>query len=125
MTRILIVEDDGPTVRLLSAAIVMSNPDCLIETVGNGDEAMALLSQKRFDVVITDIFHEGLSGLALLSRIKKDTEFQNIRVMVVSGNALGKMAQDAWKRGADCVFSKPFEIQKFQRNLQRFVGHLD
>jgi CheY-like chemotaxis protein len=123
LTRILIVEDDSQTVRLLSTVIVMSRPDCFIEVVDNGDEAIVLLSQKRFDLVITDIFHEGLSGLALLSRIKKDPEFQDIRVMVVSGHALGERARDAWKRGADCVFSKPFEIEKFQRNLHRFVGH--
>ena len=122
MTRILIVEDDPPTARLLGAAIVMSTPNCIIEAVGDGKVAMNLLSQKHFDVVITDIFHEGMSGLNILSRIKDAPELQSIRVMVVSGHALGEIAQEAWKRGADFVCAKPFEIRKFQRNLSRLVG---
>ncbi len=118
MISILIVDDDKSTAQLWKAAL--SSTDRAIQTIGNGNDAMGLLFETNYDLLITDIFHEGISGLEMIGLIKSNSEFRNMRILVVSGHAHGQLAEEAWNRGADGVLSKPVEIHDL-RELVRTI----
>jgi len=117
MTRILIIEDDALTQQIIEASIC--GPDQRIMAVSDGDEAMILLSQEHFDFVLTDIFHPGLSGLEIVSRIRRDPSLRDISIGVISGHALDEMATDAQRRGADFVLAKPFDPESLRDQFER------
>ena len=119
MIRILVVEDDELTRRFIETA--MGGPDRVIQTVGDGHAALKLLSQKGFDVLVTDIYHPGPSGLRLISRIRSNPKLKHLRIMVVSGHARGEKVQAAKECGADDVRAKPFDPQKFRKDFEQLM----
>jgi DNA-binding response OmpR family regulator len=63
--RILIVDDEPHVAQLIERYLSPEGYECAI--AGSGEEAMALLHQDRFDLVITDIMMPGMSGMDLLN----------------------------------------------------------
>jgi two-component system chemotaxis response regulator CheY len=117
LIRILIIEDDPYTQRLIEASICGS--DRRISVVGDGNDAMRLLSQEHFDFVLTDLFHPGLSGLEIIRRIRRDPSLQGISIGVISGHANGELAAEAHKCGADFVLAKPFDPKNIREKFER------
>ena len=65
--RILIVDDSPPIREVFSAALDIAGYEC--HAVTSGEEAVALLKVKRFDLMICDL-HNNPHGLVLLERVK-------------------------------------------------------
>ena len=61
MKRILVVDDDANLREILS--VVLSKKDRAVDTAGDGIEAVALLNQNRYDVILSDLNMPGLDGL--------------------------------------------------------------
>jgi diguanylate cyclase (GGDEF)-like protein len=64
-TKTVLVVDDGPVERL-AAKSMLEKLGFTVTMAGSGDEALALLKQQCFDMVICDILMPGMSGLTLL-----------------------------------------------------------
>jgi CheY-like chemotaxis protein/anti-sigma regulatory factor (Ser/Thr protein kinase) len=65
----VLVVDDEKAIRLMLLDYLENK--YFVQTADNGEEAMAVLSQERFDLVISDINMPGISGPKLLADIKK------------------------------------------------------
>lgn len=78
---ILVVDADLEIRRTIET--VFSREGCRVSSSGSGEEALKLLKQKSFDVVITDIRMPGISGLAWLERIR--TLDENVEIVVLTG----------------------------------------
>ncbi len=72
----------------------------------DAEEALRLLEQGFFDLVITDLRLPGLSGQALLSAIKKKDA--NLPVVVISAYGNAKNIVEVVKNGAEDYLAKPF-----------------
>ena len=66
--QILIVEDDEIQRRQLARAL--NSPDYNTAEVGSGEEALKLLANRRFDLVISDLKMPGISGLELIGMVR-------------------------------------------------------
>ncbi|MDH3301545.1 MAG: EAL domain-containing protein [Acidimicrobiia bacterium] len=107
---ILVVDDDASMVALIARVAERSGHRCA--TAGSGETAIELLSDRRFDLLITDINMDGLSGLELLeaaSGLDPD-----LAVMVVSGIADTGTAEAALSAGAFGYVVKPFDVTELQ-----------
>ncbi|HXG16144.1 MAG TPA: response regulator, partial [Calidithermus sp.] len=62
--RVLVVDDQAAIVRFLEVAL--SKEGCAMSSAGSAEEALRLLAQQPYDLVISDIKMPGLSGLDLL-----------------------------------------------------------
>ncbi len=104
-TSILIV-DDEEIVRL-SHARVLSNPYCLVETAGNGAEALRALERHHFDVVLLDLRMPEMGGLEVLKVIKE--RWPESEVVVITGYASIDTAKEAVRLGAYDYLAKPLD----------------
>ena len=68
-TRILFVDDEAPMIRVLKMGMRSMTPQWDMEFVGSGEEALALIEQRAFDVVVTDMRMPGMNGAQLLNHI--------------------------------------------------------
>ncbi len=68
MKRILVVDDDDNLRELL--AIVLSQDGRVVDTARDGIEALELLNQNRYDLIISDLRMPGLNGLALYEALR-------------------------------------------------------
>ena len=82
---ILIVDDEIDMLQLLKRSL---EPDleCRIETATSGKEALRILSQKYFDLVLADLKMPGMDGLELLETIKR--EFPDLTVVMMTALSL-------------------------------------
>jgi CheY-like chemotaxis protein len=102
--RILIVDDDPEVVEVLRRFFEKTPQDYAVQTVTNGEDAIAALTLEPPDLVLLDLNMPGVNGLEVLKHIDR-----SIPVMIVSGNVDATPA-DALKFGAFAYLPKPFDL---------------
>ena len=68
MKRILVVDDDDSLRELLATAL--SQDDRVVDTARDGLEALELLNQSRYDLILSDLRMPGLDGPALYEALR-------------------------------------------------------
>jgi DNA-binding NarL/FixJ family response regulator len=104
----LLMADDHSLVRSGLKQIFALMPD--IEVAGeasNGQEALALLAQAPFDLLLLDLNMPGLSGGDLITRVK--AEHPAVPILVLSMHNRPQVAALALKAGADGYLTKDCE----------------
>lgn len=115
MPDILIVDDENH-VRKLYAAF-LSREGYNINTAAGGEEALALLRQKKVDLVILDIELEDVSGLELLKQIR--TEHPEIFIVLNSAYAVYKSDFHTWL--ADGYIVKSTDIKPLKDKIESLL----
>ena len=109
-THILVV-DDEPDLRTLYE-LTLLREGFRVEAAGSVKEAWQHLTERRFDVVITDMrLPDGL-GLELLQRIKADQRSERCVVITAYGSA--ENAVESLKAGAFDYLTKPVDLKQFR-----------
>src|SRR5262249_58613382 len=67
--RVLLVDDNAHVLQFLTSAFKLHN--CLVAVASTADQALGLLADTDFDLVVSDIKMPGLSGLDLLRAMKE------------------------------------------------------
>jgi two-component system, OmpR family, response regulator VicR len=102
--RILIVEDDPVTAKILE--MVLQKAEFETSIAPSGFHAGVLLGEFSPDLVTLDLDIPGLSGLEVLRYIRKTDGLKHIKVLVISSMEQS-ILDEAAKEGADAVLSKP------------------
>ena len=103
--RILVVDDEE--IKRVSLVDDLAAADHDAIPAANGEEALALLKSKRFDVVLTDLRMSGIDGMGLLRRIMdSDGPYPVVILMTAYGSI--PIAVEAMKMGAFDFVTKPF-----------------
>jgi len=110
---ILIVDDEAPMRKLLSNNLKASG--YAVRLAANGAEALKLIEEHPFDLLLLDINMPGPNGLQVLEVVRRTEEFP---VLVLSGRARELDKVEALNRGADDYLCKPFGVVGRQ-NLAR------
>jgi two-component system, NtrC family, sensor kinase len=112
--RILIV-DDEEAVRNLFAASLRERYECA--TAPNAQDALRLLAEQQFALVISDVQMPGLSGVELLRRIVSD--FPDVAVIIVTGIDRTQRVIDTLRLGASDYLIKPCDLDVLQMSVER------
>ncbi len=81
------------------------------------NDALRLLQDRQFDVVVSDMAMPGLTGLDLLQRIKELSP--DCEVLLLTGEATVEVAVQAMKLGAYDFLSKPFSLGELETLIQK------
>ena len=117
--RVLIVDDDQSLCETMEATLRHVGYDAASRN--NGDDALLLLEQQDFDVVVTDLNMEGMNGLALCERIAANRP--DVPVVVVTAFGSMETAVAAIRAGAYDFISKPFEVEELKLTVQHAIQH--
>src|SRR4029453_2949455 len=117
--RILCV-DDGGNLRITPAAI-LENHGYIVDVAASGDEAISLLKNSGYDLVLTDLHMEGGDGLSVLAQIRRHSPL-TISV-VLTGFASVESAIAALQEGAYDYLVKPCDIDSMRHTIKRGVEH--
>lgn len=105
---VVLLVDDEPIVRRVLAAQLAASGLTVVEAA-NGREALAALSVRRFDLLITDLLMPEMDGHELLSRVQED--YPLLRRIVITGYTTMDNALEALKLGAIGFAPKPVDPQ--------------
>ncbi len=117
--RILVVDDDLPTQDLIVS--ILSENGWLIETAADGSQALLILVENSFDLIITDLMMPAVSGLDVLAEAKRRWPATEV-VLVTAHGSLGT-ALEALRHGAYDYVVKPFTAQELLLSTQRALDY--
>ncbi len=106
--RMLIAEDNPMNQRLITLIITKLgyNPDLAV----NGREALEMLSQKMYDLVLMDIQMPELDGIKATEMIRERYGAQPL-IMAMTANAMSQDIERCFAVGMDDYISKPLDIE--------------
>lgn len=105
--RILVVDDELINRELLSRHLERQGH--LVCQAPGGKEALALLREAPFDIVILDVMMPGMNGYQLLERIKSDEKLGDLYVIVISALEDTESIARCIQLGAEDYLSRNFE----------------
>ena len=106
--RILLVDDDLVFLQTLSRSLQRKGP--LVDTAENGAQAMQLIRQQDYDLVLLDLNLAGESGLEVLQMMKEEQD--DVRVVMLTAYASIATAVESVKKGADNYLCKPINTSE-------------
>jgi len=115
--KILIVDDDLILRTLLEENL--SSQGYEVETAASGEAAVAMLARHRYNLVITDLVMEKMSGLEVLRRAKEQDK--NIIVFVLTGYGELDSAVEALRAGAEDYLLKPYNAEELFMRIARVL----
>jgi response regulator RpfG family c-di-GMP phosphodiesterase len=116
--RILVVDDEPEIINVLSD-LLSEHYEC--SSAGSAEEALALLREESFNLVISDITMTGMSGLQMVPHVLKVTP-QTV-VVLVSGAQTIESAVEALRVGAFDYIMKPFDLRQVEAVVKRALEH--
>src|SRR6266850_28479 len=115
MTRLLIVDDE----RNIRGSLVtfFESLGHTVRAAESGTQAVAMLAETQFDLVLTDYRMAEMSGLELLREIKRRAP--ECLVILMTAYATVENAVEAMKSGAYDYVTKPFSLEQIQHTVDR------
>jgi two-component system response regulator AtoC len=111
MPRSILVVDDEPSIRkVLAAQLRRAGYD--VTAVADGSEAISLLAEHPFDLVITDLQMPEIDGMALLEHCR--ATLPALPVILITAHGTVDTAVEAIKLGAHDYITKPFDQHELQ-----------
>jgi len=110
LSQILLIDDEAHNREALT--LLLSQAGYEVKSAASGEEALKILQQTPFEIVITDLFLPGVSGIDILKRVKEDSPYTN--VILITGNASAETAVEAMKEGAFDYITKPLNFEKLK-----------
>ena len=118
--RILIV-DDEKTQRDILQKILSKEGYCTV-SAGSGQEAGEKLKDDEFDLILTDLKMQGMSGMELLERVLAVDPQQCVIIMTAHGTI--DSAVEATRKGAFNYLEKPLDREHLLFTLKRAFEHI-
>ncbi len=112
--RILVVDDEQITRENISH--ILSKEKYQVQTAQDGTEAMDILAEHTFDLVITDLKMERVDGMELMERVKQ--EKPGVEIILITGYATVDTAVNALRGGAAHYLSKPLNLDVLKRTVK-------
>jgi len=113
--RVLAVDDERASCKLL--AIMLGPPAFYCATAGNGAEALLTLQREQFDAVISDLHMPGISGMELLTQVRRC--YPHVAFLVTTGVDDVDVGVHAMRCGADDYLVKPHLESAVLASLER------
>lgn len=113
--RILIVDDEKLV--LMGLKYILEEENYLVDICYNGEEALRVIENNFYEVVIADIVMKGIDGIALLKRIKE--KYPLTEVIIITAYGSMKNALEAIREGAFDYIQKPFNADELKIRMQR------
>lgn len=117
--RLLLVDDDVNFRTELGKNLEQLG--CSVEGAGSGPEALTVLDEKPFDVVILDLWMPGLTGVETLAEIRKKP--LGVEVIMLTGEADVPSAIEGMRLGAFDFLIKSNDVQEVLDKVEAAFQH--
>jgi CheY-like chemotaxis protein len=115
---VLVVDDDPMFAKLLED--ILTSDGYRATSAANGVEALALLTNQAFDLVMIDIRMPELDGPGFYRELERRNPDQARRVMFMTGGAVGAETAELLATVRTPVLRKPLDVKEIRATVQRF-----
>jgi serine phosphatase RsbU (regulator of sigma subunit) len=121
MAKILVVDDEKHIRILLSE--LLKKYEYAVQTVGDGSEALSLLDEESFDLIVTDLHMAQKGGIDVLKQVKERNALTE--VLILTGYGTISSAVEAMRLGAFEYLTKPIDLKAFIVKVQKALERRD
>jgi excisionase family DNA binding protein len=114
--KVLIVDDDAEIVELI-VDILTRDSRFETKTASSGYEAGIATQRFRPDLILLDYMLPDVNGNVVCQTIRKNPEFENIKIIIVSGVVKQDEIDQLLKSGAQDFMKKPFSIEDITNKI--------
>ncbi len=119
MKHILAVDDSASNLQMVKNSLRSSYS---VTLVNNGERALSYLEKKRPDLILLDIMMPGLDGVETLTEIKKNKDWQDIPVVMVTAGSDPSAVDDCRVLGATDIITKPFMPRRLVNSIEKAMA---
>jgi len=112
---ILILDDETIVGERLKASLEKDGHH--IEIFTSSSAALESLTEKTFDIVVTDIRMDDISGIEILESVRKKS--LRTKVIMITGYATLEVARESLTKGAFDFIAKPFKIKEIRKAIEK------
>jgi two-component system KDP operon response regulator KdpE len=113
---ILVVDDEAPMRKLLFTNLRANG--YAVQVAADGSEALSLIDQHPFDLLLLDVNIPGPNGLQVLEAVRRDAE---IPILILSGRRRERDTVEALDLGADDYLAKPFGVAELLARVKALL----
>ncbi|MDZ4820981.1 MAG: sigma-54 dependent transcriptional regulator [Planctomycetota bacterium] len=118
-TRVLVVDDHRQARE--SVAEVLRQAGHHVDCLASAIEALRVLDQESYDVVITDLQMPGMNGLEFICQLEKRPH--GAQIVMITAHASVGTAVETMRHGAFDYIEKPFDVLELEQLVQRAIDH--
>ncbi len=115
MASVLVVDDDTDLQENVQE--ILSGAGFTVTLANRAEEALEILRQREFDVVLLDLMMPGMGGMEALPLIRRQAP--RARVVMITAFATVQNAVEAMRRGAEDYLVKPFRLDELTVTVRR------
>ncbi len=94
-----------------------------VKPAGNGTEALTVLATlPRCDLILTDWHMPGMDGVQLCRAVRKDPKYRDVKIVMVTSDAVMSAVDEALQAGADDFVMKPFTPETLSERLEAIMS---
>lgn len=105
--KILVVDDDPVNLRVLSS--ILHEDIYQLTSVLSGQEALRLLEEESYDLLITDVMMPEMSGYELTRRVRERYPMSELPVLLLTARAMREEIYYGFQQGANDYVTKPVD----------------
>jgi CheY-like chemotaxis protein len=119
MARILFIDDDLDTLRLMNSAVVLFGHHALLAS--SGQEGILAAGKEAPDLIMIDMRLCDMDGIAVIRLIKSNPLITNIPIVMISASPSTGLIDQARAAGAMEYLQKPIQLQILQDVIRKYT----
>jgi DNA-binding NtrC family response regulator len=116
--RILVIDDELDMLMLLRM-IIEDNTGFEVETTNNPSEALKLLTEKDYNLIVSDLKMPGMDGIELFDELREIKP--DIPVIIMTAYGSLETSEEAMKKGVADFITKPFRKDSILFTISRVL----
>lgn len=118
--RVLVVDDNRDNINIMRAQLAKAGYE--VDYAYDGETALQLLRQARFDVVLLDVMMPKMDGHEVLRRMRDTPQWATIPVIMVTAKGTNDDVLQGYQGGADYYIPKPFTAGQLLHGIALVLG---
>lgn len=114
--RILVVDDSPSQLKILKQKI--NNKSYDITLVESAHQCLDTIKENIPDLILSDIIMPDMTGIELCKKLKKDENFKNIPVLLMSSGEKTEQKLEGFNAGASDYITKPFKKEELNARIE-------
>lgn len=117
--KVLVIEDEELVIKVLEFRLKKEGYEVFLAK--DGDQALKLIEQHRFNLILVDIMLPYVGGLEITHKVKSNPLTKDTPVIVLSANGLENVILEAFSLGADDFIAKPFNLPELIIRIKKYL----
>ena len=118
--RILVVDDEKSILDLVEG--ILTQDGHRVDVASQGDEALDYVSEREYDLIITDIRMPGIDGRECYRRVREMNRNLARTMVFITGDTVGVETRQFLQRVSNTCLVKPFKMRELREAVEHVLG---